>query len=159
MLLCRGSLDPAWARRLTLLIPISLFCIVCFFVNFAKEPLHCLCSHLVSDVTDDIIQNNKSAATYLTEYCWIHLLLLQTMSNKLIQTTVKHSQHFLQISHRNDHRTVKNIVILVLPPPLWTWKPPVESFRWWHHNMALIEEQMIILTRKCIRACHGWAMA
>ena len=47
-----------------------------------------------------------STTTNLTEFCWIHQLLLQTLSNKLIWTTVIHSQQFLVIWYRNDHHSV-----------------------------------------------------
>ena len=42
---------------------------------------------------------------FVTEFCWIHQLLLQTMSNKLIETTAKHCRHCLQIWH---HSVKKN---------------------------------------------------
>ena len=34
--------------------------------------------------------------TGYTEFCWTHQLLLQTMSNKVIETTATHCQYFLQ---------------------------------------------------------------
>ena len=41
---------------------------------------------------------------FFTEFCWIHQLLLQTMSNKLIETTATHCQRFLQIWHHSIMR-------------------------------------------------------
>ena len=40
--------------------------------------------NLDSDVTHDVIHNNESAAANLTEFVWIHLLMLQTISSELI---------------------------------------------------------------------------
>ena len=58
----RVTWPKSWARRLSLLSPISLCCssFLCkISYNFSTA-----CSHFVCNVTDDITHNNESAATY-----------------------------------------------------------------------------------------------
>ena len=82
-LVCRESVDPSSEQENCLHWHQFLYYVVHSLVIFL-ELWHCTCSHFIFEVTDDIINNKESSATYLTNLFWIHLLLLQTIFNELI---------------------------------------------------------------------------
>ena len=84
---------------------------------------------------------------HIYAFCWIHQLLLQTMSNKLIETTATHCQCFLQIWHHSvkKHSTRGGASVLSACEAIWGRRHQSEK-----SNMAGWQKKDSILQRNVL---------